>query len=278
MRCIWGGGDQLRKWDAKRNDNQLCYNAARRIEEENWRLLIAPEDPGSETIRVPVLKVFDGDGFLTRIDNPRRGSSLEVTIRLGFIDAPEMEQPGGIEARDFLQSLIGAKHVDLAILMKMDTGGIVDRHKRIVAVPYLQMDQINKANDPASRLGQFFRGLTAPSHRNIELEMILNGWAWVLDRYGPMRATSRRLTMLSEIDAASGQMTTTFIRGNSKSSATGLVGRNRILLPKRLSSTPLRQQSRVRWKVAMASWSRRAGVSGVSLDARIFRGAVTRAI
>ena len=241
-------------------------------------MLIAPEDPGSETIRVPVLKVFDGDGFLTRIDNPRRGSSLEVTIRLGFIDAPEMEQPGGIEARDFLQSLIGGRHVDLAILMKMDTGGIVDRHKRIVAVPYLQMDQINKANDPASRLGQFFRGLTAPSHRNIELEMILNGWAWVLDRYGPMRATSRRLTMLSEIDAASGQMTTTFIRGNSKSSATGLVGRNRILLPKRLSSTPLRQQSRVRWKVAMVSWSRRAGVSGVSLDARIFRGAVTRAI
>ena len=68
-------------------------------------MLIAPEDPGSETIRVPVLKVFDGDGFLTRIDNPRRGASLEVTIRLGFIDAPEMEQPGGIEARDFLQSL-----------------------------------------------------------------------------------------------------------------------------------------------------------------------------
>ena len=94
-------------------------------------MLIAPEDPGSETIRVPVLKVFDGDGFLTRIDNPRRGASLEVTIRLGFIDAPEMEQPGGIEARDFLQSLIGGRHVDLAILMKMDTGGIVDRHKPV---------------------------------------------------------------------------------------------------------------------------------------------------
>lgn len=148
-------------------------------------MLIAPEDPGSETIRVPVLKVFDGDGFLTRIDNPRRRASFEVTIRLGFIDAPEMEQPGGIEARDFLQSLIGGRHVDLAILMKMDTGGVVDRHKRIVAVPYLQMDESSEAGGPASRLGQFFRGLTAPSHRNIELEMILNGWAWVLDRYGP---------------------------------------------------------------------------------------------
>lgn len=148
-------------------------------------MLIAPEDPGSETIRVPVLKVFDGDGLLTRIDNPRRGASLEVTIRLGFIDAPGMEQPGGIEARDFLKSLIGGRHVDLAVLMKMDTGGIVDRHKRIVTVPYLQMDQSSGASGAASRLGQFFRGLTAPSHRNIELEMILNGWAWVLDRYGP---------------------------------------------------------------------------------------------
>ncbi|BDW81078.1 hypothetical protein MACH24_05160 [Erythrobacter sp. Dej080120_24] len=84
-------------------------------------MLIAPEDPGSETIRVPVLKVFDGDGFLTRIDNPRRGASLEVTIRLGFIDAPEMEQPGGIEARDFLQSLIGGRHVDLGRVDKRDS-------------------------------------------------------------------------------------------------------------------------------------------------------------
>ena len=98
-------------------------------------MLIVPEDPDCETIRVPVLKVYDGDGFLTRIQNPLRGTSLEVTIRLGFIDAPEMEQPGGEQARDFLQSLIGGKWVDLVILMKMDTGGIVDRHNRVVAVP-----------------------------------------------------------------------------------------------------------------------------------------------
>src|SRR3546814_8691123 len=24
-----------------------------------------------------------------------------------------------------------------------------------------------------------------PAFRNIELEMVINGWAWVLDRYGP---------------------------------------------------------------------------------------------
>ncbi|WP_338424226.1 hypothetical protein [Sphingopyxis kveilinensis] len=70
-------------------------------------MLIAPEEPGVETLRVPVLKVFDGDGFLSRIYHPPRGSSIEVTIRFGFIDAPEMDQRGGPEAQAFLQSLDG---------------------------------------------------------------------------------------------------------------------------------------------------------------------------
>ncbi|MFZ5727328.1 MAG: thermonuclease family protein, partial [Pseudomonadota bacterium] len=100
-------------------------------------MLTAPEQPDVEMLRVPVIKVFDGDGFLTRIYHPGRGTAVEVAIRLGFVDAPEMDQPGGPEAQAFLQSIIGGKSVDLAILTKMDTGGIVDRHGRIVAVPYL---------------------------------------------------------------------------------------------------------------------------------------------
>ena len=148
-------------------------------------MLIAPEDPGPDTIQVPVLKVFDGDGFLTRIDNPQRKTSLEVTIRLGFIDAPEMEQPGGQEAREFLQSLIGGKWVDLVILIKMDTGGVVDRHGRIVAVPYLRADDSENVTRSSSIVGRNLRHLTSPAFRNIELEMVLNGWAWVLDRYEP---------------------------------------------------------------------------------------------
>lgn len=140
-------------------------------------MLIAPEEPGVETLRVPVLKVFDGDGFLTRIYHPRRSSSIEVTIRFGFIDAPEMDQRGGPEAQAFLQSLIGDKFVDLAILTKLDTGGIVDRHGRIVAIPYLPIE-CQTTPLPGKPWG-------ACSPRNIELEMVLNGWAWVLDRYGP---------------------------------------------------------------------------------------------
>lgn len=148
-------------------------------------MLIVPEDPDCETIRVPVLKVYDGDGFLTRIQNPLRGTSLEVTIRLGFIDAPEMEQPGGEQAKDFLQSLIGGKWVELAILMKMDTGGIVDRHNRVVAVPYLKADTHSSISRHSSIVGNLLQRFSSPSFRNIELEMVLNGWAWVLDRYEP---------------------------------------------------------------------------------------------
>lgn len=150
-------------------------------------MLIAPEEPESETIRAPVLKVFDGDGFLTRITVPRRNAELEVTVRFGFIDAPEMGQPGGREARDFLSSLISGQWLDLAILMKMDTGGIIDRHGRIVAVPYLRQQCADDGIPASSILRRLFGGSPRDSFmsRNIELEMVLNGWAWVLGRYDP---------------------------------------------------------------------------------------------
>ena len=128
-------------------------------------MLFAPEEPGDDTLRVPVLRVFDGDGFLTRITVPGRGLEIETAVRFGFIDAPELGQPGGHEAKDFLTRLIDGQWLDLAILLKMDTGCIIDGHGRIVAVPYLRhQDRFS---------------------RNIELEMVLNGWAWVLDRYEP---------------------------------------------------------------------------------------------
>jgi endonuclease YncB( thermonuclease family) len=109
---------------------------------------------------------------------------MEVAVRLGFIDAPELEQPGGPQARDFLNQLIGGRWVDLAILTKMDTGQIVDRHGRIVAVPYLRQQRQGRA--PQSVLEHLFHALTAGTEwRNVEIEMVLNGWAWVLDRYQP---------------------------------------------------------------------------------------------
>jgi hypothetical protein len=55
------------------------------------------QEASPTAIEVPVLKVFDGDGFRTKIalrqltGNPN--DPLEVdAIRFGFIDAPELEQ------------------------------------------------------------------------------------------------------------------------------------------------------------------------------------------
>ena len=122
------------------------------------------EEPDGETLRVQVLKVFDGDGFLSQCHHPPSGRALEISVRCGFIDAPELGQPGGHEARDFLTDLIAHRWLDLALLLKMDTGRMVDRFRRVVAVPYLKQHS---------------------GCRNIELEMLLNGWAWLLDRYCP---------------------------------------------------------------------------------------------
>lgn len=139
-------------------------------------MLIVPEEPDGETLPVSVLKVFDGDGFLAKVDLPRSGADVELAVRMGFIDAPEMDQPGGKEAREFLRSVIERKRVELIILTKMDTGENFDRHGRIVAVPYIRACPSNFATVPSTA-----RSIC----RNVELEMVLNGWAWVLDRYCP---------------------------------------------------------------------------------------------
>lgn len=155
--------------------------------------LIVPEQPDSYTIRVSVLRVFDGDGFVSRVKahevtgNPCHQGELEITARFGFIDAPELGQPGGHEAKDFLESLIGGRSVDLAILTKMDTGGSLDRHGRVVCIPYLAEEYPAAAfgASPARLHGTATFGRPLTIYRNIELEMVVNGWAWVLARYGP---------------------------------------------------------------------------------------------
>jgi endonuclease YncB( thermonuclease family) len=156
-------------------------------------MIIVPEHPGTDTIKVPVLKVTDGDGFLTRIrayevtGNPRDQEELAVTARFGFIDAPELGQQGGREAKDFLTALIGGQWVELVILTKMDTGQSVDRHGRVVCVPFLTLDYSAGEFRTSSKHLHMAKTFGAPLTvtRNIELEMVVNGWAWVLERYGP---------------------------------------------------------------------------------------------
>jgi endonuclease YncB( thermonuclease family) len=149
--------------------------------------LIVPDEPETETLRVPVIKVFDGDGFLTKLRNHRRNVEFEVGVRFGFVDAPEMGQQGGIEARDFLDSLIGGRYLDLSILFKSDTRQIVDRHNRIVCIPYLTTVKHLEHEPSPSGIRSLITSFWDRTYitRNIELEMVVNGWAWVLERYGP---------------------------------------------------------------------------------------------
>ena len=153
-------------------------------------VIIAPEHPETDTVRVPVLKVFDGDGFLTKIrayevtGNPIDQGEVDITARFGFIDAPELVQAGGREAKDFLTALIGGQWLELVILTKMNTGRSVDRHGRLVCVPFLMADySAGEFRTSSNRLHVARTPLFVS--RNIELEMVLNGWAWVLERYGP---------------------------------------------------------------------------------------------
>lgn len=131
--------------------------------------LLAFEEPGGPTVRGPVKKVFDGDGILTRLWNVPRKVECDVAVRFGFIDAPELEQPGGLQSKAYLESLVGGQWLDLALLTKDISGSSSDRWGRIFCVPYL----LDDGPDGYRR------------SRNIELEMVLNGWAWVLDCWGP---------------------------------------------------------------------------------------------
>lgn len=156
-------------------------------------IIIATDEMSPGAIEVPVLKVFDGDGFLTRIGVSKRDllgetrTETDVPVRFGFIDAPELNQPGGIEAKEFLESIIGGRTVWIDILTKMDTGSSLDRYRRLVAVPYIVEEYeacILKTRLGAYHLSCQFGDQIAVT-RNIELEMVLNGYAWVMERYGP---------------------------------------------------------------------------------------------
>lgn len=155
------------------------------------RPIIVPEDPGPEGVekllQARVLKVFDGDGFLADVWNPIRGAWVaRVPFRLAFIDAPEMAQTFGIEAKQALHRLIAGKPLRLAPVLKESTGYMpIDPYKRMLCVAYLTEEM------PAGETAYYFdrachvgvakrpRSVT----RNIELEMIVNGWAWVVERY-----------------------------------------------------------------------------------------------
>ena len=94
-----------------------------------------------------VLRVKDGDTITVQ------SGEEEVDIRLADIDAPESDQPLGVEARRFLQNLIEGREAELALV-----GG--DAYRRIVARVYRDGVDVNA-------------------------EMVRRGLAWVVRDYDP---------------------------------------------------------------------------------------------
>lgn len=154
-------------------------------------MIIVPDDPGpvgpDEVLKAAVRKVFDGDGFLANVWHPYRETWAErVPFRFAFIDAPEVEQPFGPEARDFLAGLIADKELRLDAAGKESTGYMpIDPYKRVLCMAFLteQMDvgTVDYYHEGKRGAGSVKRA--RPVMRNIELEMIVNGWAWVTEQY-----------------------------------------------------------------------------------------------
>lgn len=154
-------------------------------------MLIVPDqlEPATEleVFRARVCKVFDGDGFLANVWNPiLREWVQRIPFRFAFIDAPEMAQPFGSEARDALARLILGKTLRLEPIGKESTRYLpIDPYRRLLCMAFLTEEM------PAGRIeyyreGSYGEGTVRkprPVTRNIELEMIVNGCAWVITQY-----------------------------------------------------------------------------------------------
>lgn len=147
------------------------------------KIIVAPHKIPDDAVRLEVLHVGDGDGFRTKLLH-RDGKTRRAEVRFAFIDAPELKQRGGPEARNFLRSLIDRKILDVAVTEKTGTGSCFDHYGRIVGVPFLT-EASTLLSATASGPQRKVFGLRSALVRNIELEMVLHGWAWVLERYGP---------------------------------------------------------------------------------------------
>jgi endonuclease YncB( thermonuclease family) len=77
-----------------------------------------------------VLHVADGDTIKVRL------GSGPVTVRLASVDAPEHDQPGGLEARSALARRVDGRQVEIAVETQ-------DQYDRLVAFVHLGGENIN---------------------------------------------------------------------------------------------------------------------------------------
>ena len=140
-----------------------------------------------ESMRAIACRVFDGDGFLAKVWHPWRQAWVErISFRFAFIDAPEIAQPYGVEAREALQHLILGKELRLALIYKDSMGPVpLDPYYRFLCIGYLS-SRLDPGPVDYFWKGRGGSGLNRRAReviRNVELEMVANGCAWVVDRW-----------------------------------------------------------------------------------------------
>lgn len=107
-----------------------------------------PKAEARETRQCRVVSVHDGDSM--RVQCP--GERKSIRVRMGGIDAPELDQAYGRQARDHLRRLCPSKTV--ATLHTQD----IDQYGRVVGSVYCQGKSVNQ-------------------------EMVGSGFAWVYDHH-----------------------------------------------------------------------------------------------
>ena len=99
------------------------------------------ENITSEILSAKVIKVVDGDTVYLKHEEYGK-----LKIRLADIDAPEKDQPHGIDATKTLKKLIDKRSVKLKKVT-------VDRYNRIVGIPFaifLDFKNAYKSNDSST--------------------------------------------------------------------------------------------------------------------------------
>lgn len=139
-------------------NSQRSSNESAAVEQtqelEKWQL-----KPGS---------IYDGDTFRVTRENE------ELKIRLCGIDAPEIKQPLGIEARDYLEKIVKWGNGEL-LLLPIEK----DRYGRTVAEVYVQ-DSKNTAV-------------------NLNMQIVRDGYAWHYERYSGNCPTKNELVLAEEV-------------------------------------------------------------------------------
>src|SRR3546814_7557996 len=97
-----------------------------------------------------------------------------------------MGQALGSESMEFLHQLISGKALRLSPIGKESMGYLpIDQYKRMLCMAFLTEEmRVGEVRYYLNgKCGSGMAKKARPVTRNIELEMIINGWAWVTEQY-----------------------------------------------------------------------------------------------